>query len=68
MLHRKRGHRRAITEIAEHRRFWLDRFSREEIVDMAHAMFPRGTERGLPTALTAAAREARGQDPIRGRR
>jgi len=43
------------------RRFWLDRFSREEIVDMAHAMFPRGTNRVLPTALTAAMREQQGQ-------
>lgn len=53
--------------MAEMRRFWLDRFTREEIVDMAHAVFPRGTQRGLPTALTAAMREARGEDAIPGR-
>lgn len=53
--------------MAELRRFWLDRFTREEIVEMAHAVFPRGTARGLPTALTAAAREARGEDAIPGR-
>lgn len=53
--------------IAAYRRYWLDRFSREEIVEMAHALFPRGTERGLPTALTASIREAQGQDPVRGR-
>lgn len=69
MLHRKRGNRarRAAIELAEARRFWLDRFDRDEIVDMAHALFPRGTQRGIPSALTAAARESAGQDAV-GRR
>jgi len=66
-MHRRRkgGPRGESTERAVFRRFWLDRFNREEIVDMAHAIFPRGTERGLPNALTAAANDAR-RDP-RGR-
>lgn len=66
MLHRARG-ARPQTRTAELRRFWLDRFSREEIVDMAHALFPRGTTRGLPSALTASIRESNGLDPQSGR-
>lgn len=34
---------------------------------MAHALFPRGTTRGLPSALTASIRESNGLDPQSGR-
>jgi hypothetical protein len=44
------------TERAMMRRFWLDRFTLPEIVEMAVHIFPRGTTRGQ--ALTAALREA----------
>lgn len=43
-IHRKR--RRPQTVRAEHRRFWLDRFSLDEIQEMAAAIWPRPSQRG----------------------
>jgi hypothetical protein len=64
ILHRRRKGEREGVERAILRRFWLDRFTSEEIVDMAHALFPRGTGRGIPTALTAASRSQNGVGPF----
>ena len=57
-LHRKRTRRATAT--AEYRRFWLDRFTMDEIVEMAQALWPRPSQRapmrdGLIGALTAGA-------------
>lgn len=56
MIHRRRGPlgSRVSTERAVMRRFWLDRFSLEEVVEMGQALFPRGTDRAA-AVLTAAA-------------
>lgn len=50
MIHRKRT--RPATVRAEHRRFWLDRFSIEEITEMASAIWARPSElrNGILTA------------------
>lgn len=44
IIHRRR--RRAATIRAEHRRFWLDRFTLDEINEMAAALWPRPSQRG----------------------
>lgn len=55
-LHRGRWRKTAIRR-AEHRRFWLDRFSMEEIQEMAVAMFPLPSQRApsIGASLTASA-------------
>jgi hypothetical protein len=45
MLHRKRRPRSSRTAIAVHRRWWLDRFTLEEIIEMARAMWPLDAQR-----------------------
>jgi hypothetical protein len=45
MLHRKRKPLSKRTTIATYRRWWLDRFTLEEIIEMATAMWPRDAQR-----------------------
>ena len=54
VLHRRR--RRALTVTAQMRRYWLDRFTIEEICEMAEAIWPRPSQRVMREGhfLTAA--------------
>jgi len=46
-LHRRR--KRDLTVTAEHRRYWLCRFTLDEIRDMAEALWPLPSQRGAAT-------------------
>jgi len=50
VLHRRRRRRQTVT--ASMRRYWLDRFTMEEINEIANAMWPRPSQRS-PDFLTA---------------
>jgi hypothetical protein len=64
VLHRRRR-ARSGTVTAAHRRYWLDRFSLDEIVEMATAIWPMPSSRngnGLRPALVASSSPARARD------